>query len=166
MYSCGDLVVYGMHGVCKIAGIEERTVDRKAITYYALAPVGQAGAQFYIPVHNETAVAKMRPLLNRESLENLLRSNAILEDVWIPDEGKRKQYYKEVICSGDREALLRMVRTLHLQRRTQLAMSRKFHLCDENFLRDAERLLYSEFSIVLDIPVKEVASYILEKIED
>lgn len=165
MYCCGDLVVYGIHGVCTIAKIEDRTVDKKVISYYVLSPVDQTSSEYYVPVHNAAAVAKIRPLLDRSSLEDLLHSESVKLDAWIADEGKRKQNYKELICSGDRAALLRMVRTLHLQRKTQLAMSRKFHLCDENFLRDAERLLYSEFSIVLGIPTSEVATYIHEQLE-
>ena len=38
---------------------------------------------------------------------------------------------------------------------------RKLHLCDENFMRDAEKLLNAEFSLVLNIAPNEVEGYIL-----
>ncbi len=160
MFTCGDLVVYGIHGVCRIEAVEEHSVDGKKISYYVLSPIEQLSTKFYVPQHNATAVAKLRPLLSREALEALLRSEDVRQDAWICDESHRKQYYKELIGSGDRAALICMVHTLHKQKQQQLAAGRKFHLCDENFLRDAEKLLSSEFSLVLDIPVNAIADYI------
>lgn len=36
----------------------------------------------------------------------------------------------------------------------------KFYLCDENFLKDAEKLLSAEFTLVLSIQPEEVGAYI------
>lgn len=48
----GDRVVYGVHGVCRITDIEIRKVDHKTVEYYVLAPCGQTGSCYYVPVHN------------------------------------------------------------------------------------------------------------------
>ena len=93
MYTCGDLVVYGVHGVCRITELEQRTVDRKRLTYYVLEPLDQDGARYYVPTHNESAVAKMLAVLSAQALEALLRSNEVRADAWIPDENLRKQTY-------------------------------------------------------------------------
>ena len=90
----------------------------------------------------------------------LLRSESIRQDCWNPDETMRKMTYRELISSCDREALLRMVNTLHRHRRECLEQGRKFHLCDENFLRDAQRILSAELSVVLEIPASEVPAYV------
>ena len=45
MYQTGDRVVYGSHGVCCVASLEERVIDRKIVQYLALEPVGQEGAR-------------------------------------------------------------------------------------------------------------------------
>ena len=76
----------------------------------------------------------------------------------------RKQRYRELISSGDRGSLLCMVRTLYHHKMTQQEAGWKFHLCDENFLRDAQRLLDSEFSLILGIAPKEVGAYIQSKL--
>ncbi|MBQ7345588.1 MAG: hypothetical protein IJW45_05955 [Oscillospiraceae bacterium] len=160
MFQLGDRVVYGIHGVCQIIDLEERQVDRKKIRYFVLEPVDQPGARFFVPSENPTALAKLRHVISKEELEALLSSAKIQEDHWIADENRRKQRYRELINSGDREQLLQMVSTLHHHKQEQLAQGRKFHLCDENFLRDAEKLLNSEFSLVLQIQPTEVGKYI------
>ena len=71
MLQLGDRVVYGVHGVCCIVDIEQRTIDRKKAEYYVLEPLDQPGAKFYIPTHNQIAVSKLRPLLSAQELDAL-----------------------------------------------------------------------------------------------
>lgn len=166
MLQLGDRVVYGVHGVCCIVDIEQRTIDRKKAEYYVLEPLDQPGAKFYIPTHNQIAVSKLRPLLSAQELDALLLSPEARADAWITDENHRKQRYREWINSGDRVALICMIRSLHKHKEAQLAAGRKFHLCDENFLKDAQKLLSSEFSVVLNIPASDVGAYIDSKLSD
>lgn len=160
MFQLGDQVIYGIHGVCTIVDIERRTVDRKQVEYFVLKPTDQSDARYYVPTHNQAAVAKLRPVITQKELDQLLHSKEVSQDAWIADENQRKQHYRELITSGDRAALVRMVHTLYRHRKEQLDSGKKFHLCDENFLRDAEKLLTSEFSLVLNIDQKEVQSYV------
>jgi RNA polymerase-interacting CarD/CdnL/TRCF family regulator len=60
MFEIGNLVMYGIHGVCKIVDKELRTIDRKKMEYLVLEPVDQTGAKFYVPTHNAAALAKLR----------------------------------------------------------------------------------------------------------
>lgn len=160
MFQCGDLVVYGIHGVCKILGLVTKKIDKKIIEYYELEPVDGTGARFYVPSQNQAAVTKMKPLLTDDELDKMLKLECADEDFWINDENQRKQLYRGLISGGDRAALIRMVHALHKHKQEQLDAGRKFHLCDENFLRDAEKLLSSEFSLVLNIPEDEVGAYV------
>lgn len=164
MYGKGDIVMYGVHGVCRVVDEESRVVDRKRAEYLVLEPQGQSGSRFYVPTGNPNAMAKLRPVLSRAELDALLLSETVRRDGWISDEGQRKQYYRELLGSGDREALLRMVRTLYRHRREQTEAGRKFHVCDENFLRDAQRLIDTEFSVILGIAPTEVRGYVLDKL--
>lgn len=159
MYSIGDRVVYGIHGVCRICTTETRTVDKKTVQYFVLQPEDQSGTRYYVPSGNPAALAKLRPLLSKQELMELLHSPEIRQDCWIEDEGRRKNTYRELIAACDTVALLSMVHTLHLRRKACAARGRKFHLCDENFLRDAQRVLSAELAAVLEIPVQEIPSY-------
>lgn len=160
MFSAGEQVVYAAHGVCRILGTEERRFDRKMVEYYVLEPLSQVGTRYYVPTGNAAAVAKLRRILTVDELNALLASEDARKDLWIPDENRRKQQYRELISGGDRAALVSMVTTLRRQRDEQVAMGRKFHQCDENFLRDAEKLIDAEFSVVLDIDQAQVGEYV------
>ncbi len=164
MFSIGDQVVYGIHGVCQILELEERSIDRKKVQYYALEPLEQPGARYYVPTQNPVAVAKLRPVLTKSQLDALLASPEAAGNAWISDENQRKQRYRELINSGDRAALISMVSALHKHRKAQLEAGKKFHLSDENFLKDAEKLLSAEFSLVLNISADQVGSYIQESL--
>lgn len=160
MYQVGQLVVYGIHGVCRIVDKESRVIDRKKVTYLVLEPLGQSGSRFLVPTHNSLAMGKVKQLLSREELTRLLGSPEIRRDVWLPDEGPRKQRYRELISSGDREQLMEMVHTLYLHRSRQALLGKKCHMCDENFIRDAEKLLVGELVVVLELEPEEAREYL------
>lgn len=160
MYQIGDRVVYGIQGICCVTGFEEKTVDRKSVSYLVLEPVNRDGARYMVPTHNEKAMAKLRPLLSRQDMEALLTSDEIRQDNWIRDENQRKLLYRELISGGDRMALLRMVHSLYLNRKAQTAAGKKIHLADENFLRDAEKLLCGEIAVVMEMEPEQAGNYL------
>lgn len=166
MYQIGDRVVYGIHGVCVVADQEQRKVDGKLVTYLVLEPMGQEGSRFLVPTHNAVAMAKLSPMLTRESLEALISASEVWEDGWIADENRRKQLYRELIGSGDRAKLIQQVRTLYHHKKNLAATGKRCHLCDENFLRDAERLLINETAIVLETDQDSARAYLREKLNE
>lgn len=165
MYQLGDQVVYGIHGVCKIVDQEKRVVDRKMVTYLVLEPVGQEGSRYLVPTHNEAAMGKLRPMLTAEQMQELLQSQEVRTDNWIREENLRKNTYRELITSGDRAGLLRMVYSLYNHRKAQNAAGKKVHLADDNFLRDAEKLLASEISVVMEIPQDQARTYLRNQLQ-
>lgn len=164
-FQCGDQVVYGIHGVCRIVDIEKKIVDRKTVEYYVLRPSTQADATYYVPVHNETAVAKMRKMLTVAELNALLDSDEIHADCWITEENLRKDRYRKLITRADCAELIGMIRSLHRHKQKQLEAGKKFHICDENFLKDAQRLIASEVSQILGIEPDQVEQYIRSRLE-
>ena len=166
MYQIGDKVIYGMHGVCVVADLEQRTMDGKQVVYLVLEPAGQSGSRFLVPTHNAPAMGKVRPVLSREALEELLSSDIVKEDAWVLDEGQRKQLYRELISSCNRQRLAQMVCSLYRYRTAQTAAGKKLHMCDENFLRDAEKILSGEIASTLEIPSGEALKYLRSKLKE
>jgi len=166
MFQVGQQVIYGIHGVCEITAIEMKTVGKEKKAYYVLEPVDQPGTVFYVPSQNQAAVAKMRTILTRGEFDALLQSEKLREHVWIADENLRKQRYREILSGNDRAELLGMVSALYRHKKEQQECGRKFHVTDENFLRDAQKLLSSEISLVLGITPSEVATYMKKQLEE
>lgn len=164
MYVAGDRVLYGSHGVCRVTALEQRRIDKKLLTYLALEPEGQQGASYLVPTHNEAAMGKLSPVLSREELENLLASENIRSGQWVEDGNLRKTLYRELISSGDRERLLQMICALYRHKESRIAEGKKFHQTDDNFLRDAEKLICSEICFVLDLDVQQAREYLRSKL--
>lgn len=165
MFGVGDVIMYGTHGICTVIALESRCVDRRDVEYYVLEPKEQECDRFYVPTQNKAACAKMRKLLTVDEINHMLHSDTVQQDIWINDDGKRKQLYRDILAGGDRSAILCMIHTLHKHRRAQIESGRKLHMIDENFLRDAEKLLNAEFSFVLGISKDQIAQYVLDTME-
>ena len=166
MYQVGELVVYGMHGVCRVVSEEERLVDKKRLHYLALEPVGHGDSRFLVPTQNAAVMAKIQPVLSKEELEAMITSEDVKNGQWIQEENQRKQAYRELIGSGDRKKLMRMVHTLYRRKADQAALGKKSHLCDENFLHDAEKLLIGEISVVLHLEPEQARDYIRKNLKE
>lgn len=160
MYQVGETVFYGTEGVCRVEEICERKIGREPVQYYALRPIYREGTTVYVPVKNELLVSRMRPLLTREQIERMIDEVNEDDEDWIDDVSERKAEYQRILLSGDRRCLLAMARVLHLRRRNLQTCGKRLRMNDEQMLRDAERLLADEFSVVLGIKPREVAEYI------
>jgi CarD family transcriptional regulator len=137
----------------------------KAETYMVLEPVNQEGSRFFVPVGNPAAMAKVRPVLTPTQLEQILEEASAQMGGWIADESQRKLRYRELIAAGDPAALAGMVRALYLHRADCGVRGKKVHLCDDNFLRDAEKVLISEISAVMDVSFEEARDMLRAKLK-
>ena len=160
MYEIGEQVLYGIHGICTITGIERMRFGKERANYYVLEPREQPGAKFYVPVANEAAVAKLRSLLSREELLELLHSEEVRNYPWIADEGQRKLRFKELINSGDRAQLMGMIGALHRHRREQQRLGKRLHQCDDGFLKDAQKMMNAELAYIMGLEPDEIQPFI------
>lgn len=165
MFQIGDYVVYGVHGVCRVVGMEKQLVNRRRSLFMVLEPLAQTESRFYLPTEKPAAMAKLKAVISRDELIELLTSDLVHQGEWIQDENQRKQYYRELIGSGDRISLMKMVSSLYRYKESQLASGRKFHLSDDNFLRDAEKLLSSEIALVMEMTQEEARKYLRERLK-
>ena len=165
MYRIEDQVIYGIHGVCRIIDMESRNVDRKELHYLVLEPEGQPGSRYLVPMHNAVAMGKLRKILTAEEMEALLCSDTVRSMEWIRDDNQRKQTYRDLVSSGDRISIMRMVHLLYTHKAEQSAIGRKFHQCDENFLHAAEKLLTGEIAISMNMSHDEARTYLREKLK-
>lgn len=166
MYQVGEKVVYGTHGACEIVSVEKQKVTMQIAEYYVLKPLDKTDSRFLVPTQNKLALSKLQPMLSKSELESLLDRVSKEETLWIPEDNQRRQKYKELMSTFDRASLIGMVHTLNKQKAEYTSAGKKFHLCDEAFLKDVSKLLSSEFSIVLGIPPEDVMQYIYDKLDN
>ena len=68
--------------------------------------------------------------------------------------------YKEAIRTYDCRSLVQVIKTLYIRKQNRIQEGKKVLSSDEQYLRKAEELLYSEMSVALSIPREEVETYI------
>lgn len=162
MYQVDDLIVYGNHGVCRVAGVGTPTVpvaDRNR-QYYTLRPAYQKDQVIYAPIDNNKTV--MRPVLTKQEADDLIEEIPKLSTVWIVNEKEREAQYKATIRTCDCKELVRMIKTLYERKRERVQSGKKVPVIDERYFHQAEEQLYGELAVVLQIPKEEVSSYIAE----
>ncbi len=165
MFEIGQTVLYGLEGVCNIEDRQKVKVGHTRAFYYVLRPIFRPNSTIFVPEDNELLLSRMRPILSEEEIAQILHDAPLEELAWIDDPNERKTEYQKILLSCDRLLLIRMLRTLYLQRQKLLKHSKHLRSADEQLLRDAEKLLHDEFALVLNIKQNEVSEYIRSKIE-
>ncbi len=162
MFSIGDKIIYGEHGVCtveKIAPLEMSGVDKNAL-YYHLSPLIGSGI-FYTPVDS---CAFMRPVMDKSEAEALIDAMPGIEPAICNDSrfNHVDAFYKELFRSHSCEALVSIVKGLNsrlVERKTKSSRA-------EATMKRAKDILHGELSVALGIGLDEVEPYILSRIGD
>ncbi len=165
MFKVNDVIIYGTQGVCEIVDIEEKSIGGTKKEYYVLKPIQYQSSTIYAPVNNEHILKKMRKLLTADEINHLIDSMPEEVTNWIDDVHDRKEYYKKLLVSGDHSALIQMIKAIYAHKKQRETNGKRLHAMDEQFFKDAEQILYTEFQYVLNLgSKKELMQYILNRI--
>ena len=169
MHKVGEKIMYGATGLMRIVDIREETVLDEARKYYVLEELGaRSASKTFVPVDNKKLVSSMRPLLTKEEIEELLtkiKEKRLSGVEWHNDNRMRSEQFKRIIESGDREAIISIIRSVYENGVKRQQEGKKNFLTDENLMRKAERLISVEFAEVLGISEDDVSEYIRKHVE-
>lgn len=165
MFQIDDTVIYGAEGVFKVKEISYMEFAGEQKEYYVLKSLYNENSTIFVPTDKETLIAKMRKILSKEEIYDIVKSMPDEDLIWIEDEGERLQVYKEILMKGDHRHIVKLIRTLYLHGQKLKEMGKNLHKVDERFLKDAERILYDEFAYVLKIKPEQVLPFIQKQIE-
>ena len=162
MYCTGDKVVYGALGVMEIIEITDQTVGEITRKYYVMKEYSSNSPSLtYVPLDNETLTSQMKPLLTRDEIIAVIRkakNSPPLE--WIEDNRARSEAYKKILSTADRALMLSMIDSVYKTGIRREEEGKKNYIADENSMRRAEKLINSEFALVLGIPESDVPEFI------
>lgn len=165
-FCSGDLVVYGTTGVCRIEEICKPGLsgtDRNR-EYYLLKPLHQDGV-IYAPVDH--AKVPMRPVISAREAEELIDLIPTLhaEACRAPTLQALAQHYQSIVRNSDCKDLMELMMSIYTKRCQAEQQNRRLGMMDERYMKQAERLLYGEFSAALGIPYDDVQAYIAVRVE-
>lgn len=164
MFAKNDYIIYGTTGVCKITGIEKKKFNTSAEReYYILKPAYDPNSTIYAPVDNN--IINIRKIMTVKEVYDLIMAIPDNKTIWIDDINLRKEKYNEILKKGDKVELVKLIRTLYLEKQKKKNEGKKLYVGDEKIMSEAQRLLHEEFALVLNIKVDEVLPFILGELE-
>lgn len=163
MYEIGDVIIYSVHGLCRIVDISEMTVSDKTRMYYIMHPIGDDNLVISCPVDSKDVL--MLRTMDRKEAEKILRSFALPGVEWIDDYRQRSVKYKEMVSDGDRGKAAKIANTM-LLKNTELQTNRKnLYEADRRMLADIQNVLYKELAMTLDTTSEDIENQIDQMIQ-
>jgi CarD family transcriptional regulator len=161
VYKIGEKVIYGNTGVCVVSDITKVVlpgVDSER-EYYVLKPVFDSGT-IYAPTM-ECAVP-MRKIVTKAEAEALIDMIPKLTGKAFHGDAMREleEHYKGKIRGCTCADLIELTMSIYAKRE-----GGKFGAIDKRFMKQAEALLFGEFSVVLGIAKDKVAEYIDSRVK-
>lgn len=131
--------------------------------YYILKPAYDPNSTIYAPVDNN--MINIRKIMTVKEVYDLIKTMPDNKPIWIDDINLRKEKYNEILKKGDKVELVKLIRTLYLEKEKKKNEGKKLYVGDEKIMSEAQRLLHEEFALVLNIKVDEVLPFILGELE-
>lgn len=159
MFKVGDIVVH-KRDICKITGIVKNY--RLDEDYYTLSPIDDSSLVIHTPVLDERGL--IRSVISKKEAESLIKEIPNIATIEFNDDRSLEVKYNALIDSGKNEDLIQIIKTTYLRREEKENKGKKVNEKDKNYFRLAEKMFYSELSVVLDKTYDETKDYVVSKV--
>ena len=162
MFKIGDYVAHYKEGVCEVTSIGKLDIscsDKKK-EYYTLKPLYDAGGILYTPVENDKR--QIREVITSEEAQALIEDMLNIETIGVTDEKRREISYKEALLRNQCRDWVAIIKTSYTRKMKRIASGKKVINVDDKYLNIAEKFLYGELAVALDMPKDEVKGYITD----
>ena len=159
----GECVHYGSHGVCRVCGQETKKFGREETLYYTLRPTSSESILLYLPANAEPEKVKLRRLLSKERILELIHDAQKKPAEWIPDNKARREAFSRILREGDTRELIEMVRSLYIHQE-ELPPGKMMPMSDQEMMTAARRQLHSELAYVLEIEENQVLPFVMDQV--
>ncbi len=151
--------MHGNSGVCRVESIEIMDMGGKQRTYYTLVPIYTSGSKLFVPTDSKKVVT--RSVMTRKEAEMLLKEWDEIETLWVENDKKREEVYKEALRSCDSRQWIRLIKTSYQRNQERIKIGKKATTSDERYLHMAEDNLFGELAIPLEMTRGEAESYFI-----
>ncbi len=160
MYKVDDFVVY-KKDVCRVKGIKNNKLN--GIDYYILEPIDDKSLIIDVPIDNR--MGYLRDIISKSEAEELINNIPNVEPLKNLDDKYIEKTYKDLIYSGTYEDLIKIIKTSYLRNEIRTKNNRKPSEKDINYFNQAEKYLYNELSISLNMNYDDTKNYIVERVQ-
>ena len=82
---------------------------------------------------------------------------------WIENDSERKEAFKSIISGGEIRNIVSMLKSIVRHKGEIEGSGKKLHKADETAYKEAQKILYEEFAMVMDLSKDEVIDIICGK---
>ena len=166
MFKIGDYVAHYKEGVCEVMSIGKLDIScsDKQKEYYTLRPLYDAGGTLYTPVDNEKM--QIREVISGEEAQALINDMSNIETIGVTDEKRREVFYREALFRNQCRDWISIIKTSYTRKMKRIASGKKVINVDDKYLNIAEKFLYGEFAVALNMPKDKVRGYITSYLKE
>ena len=127
---------------------------------YSLVPVNDTSIKYKVPVDSNF----LKKVITKEEIDRLLLEIPEINTINL-GEKQIEQEYKELMKSGTHEDLVKIIKTSYLRNQIRILNNKRISEIDDEYFRRAEKYLYEEIGIVLNLSFENTKEYIINKLK-
>lgn len=104
-------------------------------------------------------------MISKEDAMKFIKSIPDIHEMDITNEKMREQEYRTAILSGNHEKIVSIIKLLYARRQKRMEQGKKITATDDRYFKQAEEVLFSELSFVLQVPKEKMEQFIADTIE-
>lgn len=160
MYKVNDYIVY-KKDVCKIKEIRKNKMTGS--DYYILNPIDDESLIIDVPVDNRMGF--IRDIISYDEALKLIDEIPNVEILDNMNEKYIERDYKDLINSGKYVDLIKIIKTSYLRNKERVDNKKKLSDKDTKYFELAEKYLYNELSIALEMSFDETKEFIINRVD-
>ena len=99
-------------------------------------------------------------MITSEEARALIDDMLNIETIGVTDEKRRELLYREALMKNQCRDWIAIIKTSYTRKMKRIASGKKVINVDDKYLNIAEKFLYGEFAVALDMSKDEVKGYI------
>ena len=138
-----------------------KPINRTNKNYYIMNPIDDDSLVTSVPVDT---TSYLRDVITKEEAEDLIAKIPFIETIQVNDRDIEYEY-KRLLGENTLESLIKIIKTAYLRNMTRLDQNKKISEKDEQYFNQAERRLYNELSISLQLTFDETRQYVIDSVK-
>lgn len=158
MFKIGDKVVY-KRNVCTINDIKINKFTNKEC--YELIPIDDNSLKITVPKELENNI---RNVINKKEIKDIIKSIPNIKVISNMNEKNIENEYKKCLDDLTYENLIRVIKTTYLRNKMRTESKKRISDKDDMYFKMAEKLLYTEFSVSLNMSYEDTKEYVVSNV--
>ena len=159
MYKKNEYVVH-KHTVCKIKAIIPNY--RHNEKYYMMTPVDDDTVDIAVPIKDDAG--SLRPFISKADAEALIKRIPKIETIANQDRTLENEY-RALMNSDNIEDVVKVIKTTYARNDARSKTGRHAGEKDSAYFKRAEKSLYTELAVSLNMTYEQASAYVAEKLK-